>query len=301
LRVLHRLRQPMQLELFAAHFNHGWRGAESDADAAFVRELCGSLQIPVVIEPFSRAACGLALSRKRTRRNEESARDDRYGFLRHVASDRQCRFVAVAHTADDQVETVLHHMLRGTGLAGLRGMPLEREFGEARLIRPLLTLRREDVEAYLSAIGQPFREDVTNVDERFTRNRLRHVLLPLLRERFNPQVDDALLRLAEQAREATRVLHRVAGELLDDVLLELTPVVCRLRREPLRAADPELVRTALTLLWRRAGWSRQKMSREDWRRAAELAVRDGAVTLAGGVHVDSRGGVLVFRREFDGG
>jgi tRNA(Ile)-lysidine synthase len=301
LRVLHALRGPLQLELFAAHFNHGWRGADSDADAAFVRDLCDMLEI----ELFSDAALLSEDSESRlnagSRLNEEGARDKRYEFFDRVATDNQCGFVAVAHTADDQVETVLHHILRGTGLAGLRGMPLERDFDCARLIRPLLTVRRAEVEAYLAAIGQPFRTDATNADERFTRNRIRRVLLPLLREQFNPQVDDALLRLADQARDATRVLHAVAGELLDESLLELTPAVCRLRRDALIEADPELVRTALMLLWKRAGWPRRKMCRDDWRRAAELVVRDGAMTLPGGIQVRSRGGVVVFQPKFDGG
>lgn len=288
LRVLHALRTPMQLALFAAHFNHRWRGTESDADAEFVAELCATLGIEVVIDSQNDAG----------QLNEEAARDARYQFLHRVATDKHCNSIALGHTADDQAETVLHHILRGTGLAGLRGMPLEREFRGARLIRPLLRTRRTDVEAYLAAIGQPFRTDATNVDERFTRNRLRHVLLPLLREQFNPQVDDALLRLANQARDATRVLHAVAGDLLDDALLERTPTVCRLRRDVLRDADPELVRTALMLLWKRAGWSRQKMSREDWQRAAALVVDGGAKTLPGGVHARVRGGVLEFRREF---
>jgi len=300
LRVLHTLQRPMQLALFAAHFNHGWRGAESDTDASFVAELCGSLGITL----FRRDALLSEDSESRlnatSRVNEETAREERYDFLHRVATDENCRFVAVAHTADDQVETVLHHILRGTGLAGLRGMPLERDFDGARLIRPLLTLRRTEVESYLAAIGQPFRVDATNADERFTRNRLRHILLPLLREQFNPQVDDALLRLAEQARDATRVLHAVAAELLDEALLELTPTVCRLRRDVLIAADPELVRTALMLLWQRAGWPRGKMTREDWRRAAKLVDCDGAVTLPGGIDVSSRVGVVGIRREFAG-
>ena len=150
-------------------------------------------------------------SESRLNVSEESARDVRYVYLQQVATEQHCGFVAVAHTADDQVETLLHHILRGTGLAGLRGMPAEREFGESRLIRPLLTVRRADVEAYLTAIDQPFRSDATNAEERFTRNRIRHILLPLLRERFNPQVDAALLRLGEQAQDTTRVLHAIAG------------------------------------------------------------------------------------------
>src|SRR5262249_20572855 len=126
------------------------------------------------------------------------------------------RYVATGHTADDQVETVLHHILRGTGIDGLAGIRRTRAISPSvALVRPLLWARRSDVLSYLQALGQEFRIDRSNEDVRFTRNRIRNELLPELRQNFNQNVDDALLRLASQAAEAQQVISEAAGALME--------------------------------------------------------------------------------------
>ena len=278
-------------KLHAAHFNHRLRGEESDADAAWVGHLCRDLDVEITIG-----------SAALTGSSEESARNQRYEFLAQTAREIGYGFVATAHTADDQAETILHHVLRGTGVAGLRGMPAERRLGESdkgefiRLIRPMLGLHRSDVEEYLGSLGQSFREDRTNVDEQFTRNRIRHSLLPLLREQFNPRVDEALLKLSQQAGEATEALECLAADLLDRAVLEQTGAICRLNRNVLQKAHPSLVRWALVRLWDRAQWPRQMMSFDDWHRTAALVHETGAVTLPGNIDVRPRGDTLILRR-----
>ena len=235
--------------------------------------------------------------------------------------------MAVAHTADDQVETVLHHILRGTGLAGLQGMaplrplhqpdeqPEEPESpsaqtlpgisaensGEDRnavfLIRPLLSVRRRQIEEYLCSRNQPVREDATNAERRFTRNRIRHELLPLLRRDFNPRVDEALLRLSQQAADAVGVLQQTADELLETALLETHPRHCRLQAGALQKSAPYVVRMALVRLWQRMHWPRQKMSSADWHRLEEVARQEGAVSLPGGIEARRHGGVLLLQRK----
>src|SRR5205823_11908216 len=122
---------------------------------------------------------------------EETARDERYRFLEVTAVAIGCRAIATAHTADDQAETILHHVLRGTGLAGLRGIPRARELASGiTLIRPLLDLERSVVLDYLAKIGQDFRDDASNRDEAYTRNRIRHQLLPLLAREYNPHIGE---------------------------------------------------------------------------------------------------------------
>src|SRR5690606_24443286 len=123
---------------------------------------------------------------------EQVAREERYAWLARVAAEEGAGWVATGHTADDQAETVLHRLLRGTGLRGLRGIAARRELRPGIwLLRPLLHLGRADVLAYLGALGQDYRRDSSNLDPRFTRNRIRSELLPLLRT-FNPDVTRAL-------------------------------------------------------------------------------------------------------------
>jgi len=305
--ALHAIEQRGGLKVIAAHLNHGLRAVEADADEQWVADFCRRLDIPLVTHRIDVSAASHAEGRS----VEEAARTARYEFLTETAQQRGCRFVAVAHTADDQVETVLHHTLRGTGLTGLRGMsnarPLQpTDDHEADnhtlvvLLRPLLTLRRGDIENYLHGLGQDYRHDVSNVDERFTRNRIRHMLLPLLRERFNPRIDEALLRLSQQAGDATDALQEITEQLLDSALVEHSPTVCRLNIEPLQAAGAYLIRHTMTTLWKRIGWPRQGFGYDDWARLERLVSGgdrgETAVTLPGNVEARRRRSLLMLRR-----
>ncbi len=138
---------------------------------------------------------------------------------------RGARYVATAHTLDDQAETVLHHVLRGTGLAGLAGMTRTRPLGpNVTLIRPLLEFRRRDLLEYLKTLDQPYCVDATNSDVRFARNRIRHELLPLIERDFRPNVAEALVRLASLAGNAQRVVEAAADNLLDGALKTARPI-----------------------------------------------------------------------------
>ncbi len=201
-----------------AHLNHRLRGAESDADEAFTADLHARLTAAGV------PALGLRLHRidvAATARAdganlEATARRVRYQWLTELAHEVGVRWIATGHTADDQAETVLHRLLRGTGLQGLRGIASTRELAPGvGVVRPLLQTRRAEIIAYLTALGQPFREDSTNRDPAFTRNRIRHELLPHLAARYNPAASLVLARLAEQAEELYRDEETAAGRLVD--------------------------------------------------------------------------------------
>src|SRR5262245_33439052 len=208
LRGLVEIRSAGEGRLIAAHFNHKLRGAESDADQAFVEQLGRELGVKVVTG--QREGEG---ERGREGAAEESLREARYEFLTLVSGIYGARYVATAHTADDQVETVLLNVLRGTGLAGLAGIPCVRQLAEATtLIRPLLDVTRADVLEFLAGLKQPFREDASNRNLDYTRNRIRHELLPLLAREYNPQVREALRRLAQLAGEADDELSGRAAE-----------------------------------------------------------------------------------------
>lgn len=253
--------------LVVAHANHQLRGEQSNADQAFVVELAERLKLPCelaglpVVEQASAMGDGM----------ESAARELRYAFFREAAGRIGARYVVTAHTADDQAETVLHRVLRGTGLAGLAGIPRARSLGEAAtLLRPLLGLRRSDVESYLTFLGQTCRQDETNLDLCFTRNRLRHDLLPKLAAEYNPQVVDSLVRLGSLAGEAQRVIEGSVARLRSRSVTQLGPEAIVLERGPLRDEPAYLVRELLIAVWREAGWPQQQMGFAEWNELTAL-------------------------------
>lgn len=269
--------------LTVAHFDHGLRGAESDADAAFVRELADRLGLPFRLGRGELTADAPGL--------EAAARRQRYDWLAGVAAEVGAGWVSTGHTADDQAETVLHRLIRGTGLHGLRGM----EPGKP-LPRPLLAHTRADLLAYLVSLHQPYRDDSSNADPRFTRNRIRHELLPLLRT-FNPDVARALNRLAEQAAEAQEVIAERAADLLARAERPRAGGIVVLDPLALMTAPKLVVREALRSIWERERWPMGDMTAAHWDAAAAVASgRAGARDFPGGVSMRPTGRVVQLGR-----
>lgn len=298
LRGLLQLRPALNLTLRAAHLNHQLRGGEADADAAWVRALCERFNILCDIETVPVPA----LAKRNRRGLEETARDARYAFLRSSAERHHCDVVATAHTADDQAETVLHHILRGTGLTGLRGMEWSRSLDDSpslRLIRPMLVIWRTDIEQFLGDLGQDFRHDATNQDVSLTRNRLRHELLPHLEREFNPRVREHLCQLAEQAADFDAVLRIAADALLQTVLLDQSENVVRLRCDELAKASRPLVREVFVRLWQQQQWLRLAMTFSHWDRLADLVHSKSpeAIHLPGKILASRRAHMLVLERQ----
>jgi tRNA(Ile)-lysidine synthase len=193
LHLLAELRTKLGIGIFVLHFHHQLRGAEADEDERFVQELARAFRVEFV----SGRADVAGEARRNALNLEDAARRLRYQFFASAASSRGLNSVAVAHTADDQAETVLAHLLRGTGLAGLAGIyPVA-----GLIIRPLLEIERDELRDYLSSLHQSWREDATNQDTSRMRARIRHRLLPLLRQDFDPSSVTRLARLASFARE----------------------------------------------------------------------------------------------------
>jgi len=287
LRGLVTLQSRLNCRIFAAHFNHRWRGQESDTDASWVQTLADSLNVPYLT---AAAETDLPCS-------EEAARLMRYDFLTRAAVENNCCFIATGHTADDQAETVLHHILRGTGLAGLRGIPERRRItDEIQIVRPLLDCSRTSLETWLHSIGQSWRTDPANSDPGYTRNRLRTELLPHLETQFNPQVRRVLTTLASQAGEVSRFLRELAEEALPDILLSVTPDSARLDARPLKQLPSVLLRETLILLWHRQAWPLQGMTHAHWTNLAGVVDSGSAVTLPGRIDARLRGELLVLSR-----
>jgi tRNA(Ile)-lysidine synthase len=214
LRLLIELRQKLGIVLSVVHFNHKLRGAESEADQEFVADLAREHGLE-----FYCASGDVAQHAAEEHSGvEAAARELRYGFFRGLmdsgegaenrgASGDKARRIATGHTLDDQAETVVMRLIRGTGLRGLGGIypriMVQHEDGESHgeIVRPLLGIRRRELERYLGDLKQPWREDSTNAHAKFTRNRVRKLVLPLLEREFNPAVGDGLAELAEMARD----------------------------------------------------------------------------------------------------
>jgi len=266
LRGLAALKAPGEGRLIAAHVNHKLRGADSDADQAFVQQL--GRQLGLACEVVT-AAVG-PTSGSRGQGIEAAARRVRYAALEELAGRVGARFVVTAHTADDQAETILHRILRGTGLRGLSGMSRSRRLGPATLLRPLLRAGRAELAAYLRDRQQPFRSDASNRDVRFTRNRIRKELLPLLADRYNPTVVAALLRLGELAAESQSLIDAMVRDVAQRCLSHPGPDEVRLDLKILAAQPPHLAREVLMEVWRRQGWPLVAMGFAEWKLLAVM-------------------------------
>ncbi len=219
LRALHQLSGTLGLVLHVAHLHHGLRGAEADGDRDSVRALAAELGLA-----FHEARADTQAEAERAAESiEEAARRLRYGWFRQLMAEGAVEAVATAHTRDDQAETVCAKFLRGAWTEGLGGIHPVVEFAEGRIVRPLLGATRSEVETYLSALSQPWREDSSNRHLTFTRNRIRHELLPLL-EGWNPRLREHLAQMAELARDEEAWWQCELARLAPQILLPGRPV-----------------------------------------------------------------------------
>ena len=221
---LHRLMEQHCVKLHVAHLNHDFRGEEADEDARFVEAMAHELGLPCTVDKQD----PIEYQQQRGISSfEQTAREMRYMFLAGVAKEFGAAAVATGHTADDQAETVLLHVLRGTGLNGLRGMeflspwPWPGAEANLRLFRPLLGVSKADTTDYCRALSRDFRQDSGNYLHRFTRNRVRHQLLPLLAAEYNPQVGESLLRLSRTAAQTLEYMDQEVDRLWPRVALQV--------------------------------------------------------------------------------
>jgi tRNA(Ile)-lysidine synthase len=288
----------MRLRLYAFHLNHQLR-ADAGEDASFVEALGARLGVETLVERrdvrrLCRAA-GWSL--------EDGARRIRYEALAQAAERLAASKVAVAHTADDQAETVLLRLLRGSGLTGLGGIPRQRPLGgHATVIRPLLGVWRRDVLAYLKAHGLPHRQDPSNEDRAFLRNRIRHELLPHLEAEYHPRLREAMVQLAEQCRMDAAYLEAAAGRVHRRLVkragpAEVAVTIDRFARLP-QALQRQLVRQVV----RQLRGTLQEFEFRHWRDVAALFEgRHGlAVHLPGGLEWRRRGRTVVCRGPTEG-
>lgn len=334
--ALHELASPDQLVV--AHLNHGWRGLESDGDAAFVVKLCAELNRECVtgllrerdslaLRQFddvgSRDVAMLAKGNVRVsgggfganviedaaqvnaienetwpQQTEEKARLARYEFFKETAYKYGAGYVVTAHTADDRIETLLHNMLRGAGLAGTTSLVMFRAFDEDLVLaRPLLRKRRSDIERFLKARGQDYRQDSSNLSTHYRRNFLRQDVLPLVCQRYTAAAD-SLLNFSELAEELLADLQKLADQWLERIgcSFQIHESASTFAAPQAAISDTpwSIVHAALRRVWCEHGWPLADMSRAHWQALRELSGRSaGVINLPGNLRAELRDGRLM--------
>jgi tRNA(Ile)-lysidine synthase len=313
LRLLQSERGKLGVKLLVVHFDHCLRGAASDADAEFVADLAQSCGLPFILDREDVAAVA-----KRNKWNlEDAARRLRYAFFERVIRDGQATRIAVAHTADDQAETVLAHLIRGTGPTGLAGIyPVA-----GAVVRPLLSIRREGLRTYLREHHQSWSEDSTNLDVQRLRARVRFRLLPLLEREFSPRVVERLADLARLSREEQdfwnaltedrfralvrrdeSVLSIRASDLIAPTSLPRAAQTADSQRRRESAPTRSLTERLIRRLYQELRGTRQGLSAlhvEQVIRLARISSGGRRVELPGAIVVEKDFGELKFRCESD--
>ncbi len=266
--------------LIAAHFHHAVRTDSADADQAFVAELAAELGVRFVTEKASGKFA-----------DEASMRNARRNFLVRTAKQSGARYIALAHSADDNAETVLHHLMRGTGPAGLAGMTTFRSIDDDLvLVRPLLQASATQIRDHLRGLGRSWREDESNANTDYGRNWIRHELLPLIRSRY-PSANDAIARAAESTADWRSVIDRLANQWIERHVFEFAPISIRIDE----TTEPAIVIAAVQIVWDRQGWARGEMTRVHWQRIADAIGGKvvGSQSLPGKVQLNVDGDVVM--------
>lgn len=278
------------LQLHVAHLNHRIRPLDAEKDAAFVQAAADSLSLPCTIDERDVPA----LSEKEGASAEEIGRRERYAFFERVCLQSGFRIITVGHHADDNAETILHRILRGTGLRGLAGIPRDRALhpgSNLRLIRPLLQRTRAELREYLSNAGIAFREDHTNVTNEPMRNRIRNLILPAVEAEVNPQVREALVRLGEQARWLEEFLHETVHRTFETLIVSRTDQVLTLNADALSRKSRIVQTEIIRLAYRSFG-----LGEQDLAFAHLVAALDLVADSSSGKQIQLPGGMAVQKR-----
>ena len=215
---LRQLSAELQLSIIVAHLEHGFRGAASIADADYVEQYCATYNI--VFEMKSVNMPEIIADEKGS--SQELSREVRYSWYRELTIKYKTPYVLLGHHRDDQVETIMMRVLQGTSIAGLSGMDICQERMGMTIVRPLLEVTKEQLLEHCREAGIVPREDISNADPKYLRNRIRRELLPLLEEKYNPNIAQALLNLAHLAKQDSCFIESHAREVFADVVKEIT-------------------------------------------------------------------------------
>ncbi len=280
--VLCQLRQALALkEIRALHVHHGIRGETADRDERFVRQLCRSLDVPLSVThvdtPREAKTAGESL--------EEAGRRLRYAFFESSVGGVKNAKIATAHNADDLVETVLFHMIRGCGTAGLTGIPVRRD----NIVRPLIECSAEEIRSFCKEQGLSYMTDETNTDLSYARNRIRHEVLPSM-QAINDRVKDHIGALSSVAKDEDHYLQTIAHDMLMSAVAEDN----RIAIDPLKTTDPVILKRLIKEAARSYGGVYAEHKHID--ALCSVLFDGGSVTLPDGVIARSNGQYLSFHK-----
>jgi tRNA(Ile)-lysidine synthase len=265
LHVLYSLRQTLGINLYAVHVNHMLRAEEADLDEEYTVSICRELGVPLHVVRIDAAAeakiKGISI--------EEAGREIRYREFRKFAKETGATKIAVAHNRNDQAETVMLNIIRGTGVTGLAGM----EYMRDGIIRPLLCAGRDEIEQYCALAGLSPRIDSSNLHEDYTRNKVRLALIPYINEKFGADITDSLCRLAENAAMDESFMERYSGEAYIKALRDKGDGFVRLDNDKLRSLDPAVRMRVLRMAVRDAAGSVKGLGSVHYQALSDLIVR----------------------------
>lgn len=237
LHLLYSLRKELNLKLIVAHVNYKSRGKDSDRDERYVRGLAKKFGLKIYVKRLASK-----IKKYRKENIEEKFREIRYSFFDKVLKKERADKIAVAHTKDDQVETIIMFFLRGAGLRGLSGMEILR----GKIIRPLLLTSRDEILKYLKQHKLKYRKDITNEDITFTRNKIRHKLIPYLESEFNPNLKNTLILAAKALRDDYDLLLNLSKRKAQN-LIKIKAEEAEINLKKLQVLHPALKRKILTM------------------------------------------------------
>jgi tRNA(Ile)-lysidine synthase len=304
---------PDNTRIIVLHFNHQLRGVASEGDEQFVRDLAEKLNCVVAVgradgsQFCSSTNATLNWSTVPQDRSDEAyLRSTRYAFFESIAAACGARYVALAHTLDDQIETSLLNLFRGTGLSGLGGMkpfrPIRYE-SEIVIARPLLSASRRNIEAFLGEVGQPYRTDASNTETEYTRNWLRNILLPSIEERMGSSVRESISRAANAAQETQQWIELCAKQWFDQNHIQFHSHGFRVKAIELTKMPWPVIYEVLRLSWIEKQWGLGAMSHEHWlslrafiSESRNQTTSSKPTMLPGAVQVQCQDGYISFQR-----
>ena len=254
-------------KIVVGHVDHAVRGEDSRSDLAFVEELAKTLNVEFVSVTLD---INLIIG-DRQNASEDLLREARYAALKKIARDANARYLFTGHHQDDQAETILFRIFRGTGLKGLKGIPAIRRDDWLTVVRPFLEVPKSTILEALTAMEQTFRTDATNASNDFGRNFIRNEILTRARDYFGPHVDDSIVRLARHAGEAIVTEENLVDEFFKKSLAmyELEPNLFSGPSQRLAEQSATLIRAILIRVWQQQGWPMDQMTFERWDSLAE--------------------------------
>ncbi|MBU1894220.1 MAG: tRNA lysidine(34) synthetase TilS, partial [Candidatus Omnitrophica bacterium] len=283
------IRKTLNIKIMVANMDHCLRGIESANDSRFVEKLSMELGLK-----FIHKKVDVKKKRDKKKSIEETAREERYGFLENTARMKNCNVIATGHTMDDQAETVLMRIIYGASLAGIVGIPAVRDADGVRIVRPLINSERQDIIGFLKSVGFTYVEDKSNFDTKFVRNSTRHEIIPFL-EKYNPKIKRTLSSLAESLREDYLFLSLERAKRLK----KYGNITSSVKIKDVLLQPKAMRKEIFKELFKKAGGTLKKLTHRHWKDMDYFLAqteKGKSLDMPGGVKICKQKGEIVFRK-----